>query len=308
MAALKSTGQMALVFLPGLLLAGCQALPEGASCLSLDGRPLFPVAPAPDARVRLEEDLAKAQAAFAAAPDDRDAAIWVGRRLAYLGRYREAIATYGKALVDHPGDPQLLRHRGHRWITLREFGLAEDDLERAAAACRRVPDAVEPDGQPTPGRPPHGSLHYNVHYHLGLARFLSGDFELAERAWLDCLAVVANDEARVAVTHWLWCVRMRRGNPAGAAAVVAPIRPDMDVVENRAYHQLCLLYGGKLQREQIAGLTGSAGSALAFGLAHWLLVSGDRVAARQALEDLADDEGWTAFGVIAAEVELARWR
>ena len=45
MAALKNTGQMAMVFLPGLLLAGCQALPEGASCLSLDGRPLFPVAP-----------------------------------------------------------------------------------------------------------------------------------------------------------------------------------------------------------------------------------------------------------------------
>jgi len=303
MAALKNT-----LFLPGLLVAGCRSLPEGAACMSLDGRPLFPVAPAAGARARLEEDLAKAQATFAVTPDDRDAAVWVGRRLAYLGRYREAIEFYGKALVDHPGDPCLLRHRGHRWITLREFGLAEDDLERAAAACRRVPDAVEPDGQPKPGRPPHGSLHYNVHYHLGLVRFLSGDFEGAERAWLDCLAVVANDEARVAVTHWLWCVRMRRGNPAGAAAVVAPIRADMDVVENRSYHQLCLLYGRKLPREQITGLTGSAGSALAFGLAHWLLVSGERVAARQALEDLADDEGWTAFGVIAAEVELARWR
>lgn len=304
MAALKNTK----VFLLGLLVAGCQTLPEGAACLSLDGRPLFAVAPASDARVRLEEDLAKAQVAYAAAPHDRDAAIWLGRRLAYLGRYREAISTYGKALVDHPGDPYLLRHRGHRWITLREFGLAEADLERAAEACRRVADAIEPDGQPTPGRPPHGSLHYNVHYHLGLARFLSGDFEGAERAWLDCLAVVANDESRVAVLHWLWCVRMRRGNAAGAFAVVAPIRPDMDVVENRSYHQLCLLYGGKLRREQIAELTGSAGAALAFGLGHWQLVSGDRVAARRALEDLADDEGWTAFGVIAAEVELARWR
>jgi tetratricopeptide (TPR) repeat protein len=268
---------------------------------------LFAVAPAPDARVRFEEALAKAQVAHAAAPDDRDAVIWLGRRLAYLGRYREAISTWSAALEHLPEDPYLLRHRGHRWITLREFGLAEADLERAAEACRRVADAIEPDGQPTPGRPPHSSLHYNVHYHLGLARFLSGDFELAERAWLDCLAVVANDESRVAVTHWLWCVRMRRGDSAGATAVVAPIRAEMDVVENRSYHQLCLLYGGKLQRAQIAELTGSAGAALAFGLAHWLLVSGDRVAARRALEELADDEGWTAFGVIAAEVELARW-
>lgn len=307
MAALKNL-KAARVIPIALLVAGCQALPKGAACWSLDGRSLVPVPLAPDARVRLEADLTKAQIAHAAAPDDRDAAIWVGRRLAYLGRYREAIATYSTALEAHPGDPYLLRHRGHRWITLREFGLAESDLERAAAACRRVPDAIEPDGQPTPGRPPHGSLHYNVHYHLGLARFLSGDFELAERAWLDCLAVVANDESRVAVTHWLWCVRMRRGDAAGALAVVAPIRPNMDIVENRSYHQLCLLYGGKLQREQITELTGSAGSALAFGLAHWLLVTGERAGARQALEALAVDKGWTAFGVIAAEVELARWR
>ncbi|HEU4418301.1 MAG TPA: hypothetical protein VFT55_05140 [Planctomycetota bacterium] len=306
MAALKNLKNAAKVAAIGLLVAGCQALPEGAACWSLDGRPLTAVAPAPDARVRLEADLAKAQVAHGAAPDDRDAAIWVGRRLAYLGRYREAIAIYSTALEAHPDDAHLLRHRGHRWITLREFGLAEADLERAAAACRRVPDAIEPDGQPTPGRPPHSSLHYNVHYHLGLARFLTGDFELAERAWLDCLAVVANDESRVAVTHWLWCVRMRRGNTAGALAVVAPIRPDLDIVENRSYHQLCLLYGGKLQREQIATLTGSAGAALAFGLAHWHLVTGDRVAARRALEELAAAEGWPAFGVIAAEAELAR--
>ncbi|HEX5050813.1 MAG TPA: hypothetical protein VFZ65_03490 [Planctomycetota bacterium] len=302
MAAVRVCGAL----LVALVAGGCRTLPEGACCWSVDGRPLF--APAPDAaaRERMEADLARAQAALAAAPHDRDAAIWVGRRLGYLGRYREAIDVYSEALLDHPGDPFLLRHRGHRWITLHEFGRAADDLERAAEACRTVPDETEPDGQPTPGRPPHSTLHFNVYYHLGLALFLCGDLELAERAWLRCLAVVANDESRVAVSHWLWCVRMRAGDPAGAAAVIAPIAADMDVVENRSYHQLCLFYAGKLRREAIVAPAGSAGAALAFGLAHHALVLGDRMRARRELQALVPSAAWPAFGVLAAEVELAR--
>lgn len=288
------------------LFSACAVLPSGASCWSLDGRALFAVEPEGEPRARMEAELEAARAELAASPTDRDAAIWVARRLGYLGRFREAIDVLDVALARHPDDPFVLRHRGHRWITLREFDRAAADLGAAAAACRREPDQVEPDGRPTPGRPPHSSLHYNVHYHLGLAHFLRGDFALAERAWLDCLAVVSNDESRVAVTHWLWSARMRRGDAAGAAAVVAPIRADLDVVENRGYHQLCLFYAGKLSRDQIVLPTGSARAALGFGLAHHALVTGDRDAARNQLEALAANPGWTAFGVIAAEAELAR--
>lgn len=86
MAAVKCRGLLALLF------AACQPLPPGAECRSLDGRALF--APVLDAarRERLEADLAAAEAAWAAAPHDRSAAIWVGRRLGYLGRHRAAVA------------------------------------------------------------------------------------------------------------------------------------------------------------------------------------------------------------------------
>lgn len=290
-----------------LALASCKALPPGAECRSLDGRALFSPPLEPAVQARREADLAQAEAQWRAEPRDREAVIWYARRLGYVGRYREAVDVLTKALDDRAGDPFLLRHRGHRWITLRAFAQAEHDLSAAAAACRLVRDEVEPDGQPVPGRPPHSSLHYNVHYHLGLAAFLASNFDTAERAWLCCLAVAANDEARVAVTHWLWSVRMRMGDVAGAAAVVAPITPKMDVLENRGYHQLCLLYGGKVLRDAIPVPEGSAGAALRFGLAHRDLVMGDREGARRQLELLAADPGWASFGVIAAEVELARW-
>ncbi len=296
-----------LILLVPCALAGCASLPPGAECRSLDGRALFSPPLEPGAKAQREADVAHAGARWLASPQDKDAAIWYARRLGYLGRYRDAVEVLTKALQQRPGDPFLLRHRGHRWITLREFAAAEGDLSAAAEACRRAQDEIEPDGQPTPGRTPHSSLHYNVLYHLGLAMFLQGDWPAAEHAWLRCLAVAANDESRVAVTHWLWCVRMRRGDPAGAAAVVAPISPAMDVLENRSYHQLCLLYAGKLSRDAVAVPEGSAGAALRFGLAHRDLVLGDRDAARRQLEVLAADPGWASFGVIAAEVELARW-
>ena len=294
--------------LAAMALAGCRALPVGAECWSLDGRALVSPSPSAAAAAQLAADLVAAERAHAANLADRDAAVWHARRLGYVGRYRDAVAVLTEALAQHPGDPFLLRHRGHRWLTLREFGRARADLMAAADACRTTPDATEPDGQPTPGRPPHSSLHYNVHYHLGLALFLARDYELAERAWLRCLAVVGNDESRVAVTHWLWCARMRMGDRAGAAAVVAPIHERMDVVENVAYLNLCLLYAGRRTRAQIAPREGSSGSALAFGLAHHELVTGSPDAAALALFTLAQSPGWAAFGVIAAEAELARAR
>lgn len=307
MAVLSSRATLAsLVTLATFACAAPPALPPDAVCRSLDGRPLRAKALDDATRTRLEGDLAAAEAAFAQSPHDRDAAVWVGRRLAYLGRHHDAIDVFTRALAEHPRDPFLLRHRGHRWLTLREPARAAADLEAAAVACRTTPDAVEPDGRPTPGRPPHGSLHYNVHYHLGLARFLLADFAGAERAWLDCLAVVGNDESRVAVTHWLWCARMRQGNVAGAAAVVATIRPDMDVVDNRGYLQACLVYAGKLQRDDVVVPAGSAGAALTFALAHHAWVTGDRERGRRELRELAGSAEWTAFGVLAAEAEVAR--
>ena len=150
--------------------------------------------------------------------------------------------------------------------------------------------------------------HFNVYYHLALAHFVLGEFERARDAWLFCLACCDDDESRVAVTHWLWCARMRCGDSAGAAATVQGITADMDVVENTAYHQLCLLYKRERTLGQLTAGTGSSGAAMRFGLAHHALIVGDRAAGEAALGDLAADPGWAAFGVIAAEAELVRCR
>ncbi len=66
-------------------------------------------------------------------PDDLDALIWYCRYGAYLGNYREAIEIYTTGMKKHPNDASMWRHRGHCYISIREFDKAIDDLETAVS-------------------------------------------------------------------------------------------------------------------------------------------------------------------------------
>ena len=83
-----------------------------------------------------------------AKPNDPDAIIWYGRRLAYLGRFREAIDTFTSGAKKFPDDARFYRHRGHRRITVRQFDLAIADFHKAEQLMRNRMDDIEPDGQP----------------------------------------------------------------------------------------------------------------------------------------------------------------
>ena len=178
--------------------------------------------PLPEAvRVQREQQLGEARAAAQAHPDDIEALVWLGRRTAYLGGYREAVAIYTRALERHPGEPRLLRHRGHRYLTLRRLDLAAADLERAAALVRGKSDEVEPDGLPNAHSVPTSTLQSNVWYHLGLARYLQGDFPAALAAYRECERASANADMRVATWH---DARAVRAHPRVSTAPVTGVR------------------------------------------------------------------------------------
>ena len=92
---------------------------QGSEATSLLGRKLFAPAPTPEAKTRMDAQLATAVADWEKNRDDADALIWVGRRTAYLGRYREAIGIYSDGIKRHPNDARFYRHRGHRYLTVR---------------------------------------------------------------------------------------------------------------------------------------------------------------------------------------------
>src|SRR4029079_14854032 len=112
-------------------------------------------------------------------PSSADAAIWLGRRLAYLGRFPEAIEAFTQGIAIHPADARLYRHRGHRYITTRRFDREVADLTKASQLVAGKQDEVEPDGAPNKAGIPRSTLQSNIWYHLGLAQYLSGDFDAA---------------------------------------------------------------------------------------------------------------------------------
>ena len=279
-------------------------------CLVLASCATSPPVPSLPAEVKADREakLAEARAAVERSPEDADALIWLGRRTAYLGRYQEAIRIFSQGIEKHLDDPRFYRHRGHRYITLRDLDRAIADLETAARLIAGQPDEIEPDGLPNARNIPTSTLQSNIWYHLGLARYLKGDFGGALAAYREDLKVSANPDMLSATTHWLYMTLRRLGREEEARQVLEPIHAGMDIIENQAYHRLLLMYKGELSPEELrAGSSGDLDPpTLGYGLGNWHLYNGRRDEAVRTFREVLAGGNWGAFGYVAAEAELKR--
>jgi tetratricopeptide (TPR) repeat protein len=277
--------------------------------ISLLGQPLFP--PDLPQKEKLLEQYLNAKADYDADPSDPDHAIWFGRRAGYLWRYREAIEIFSKAIEEHPGEPRLYRHRGHRYITLRMFDKALEDLRKAADLVSGRPDEVEPDGQPNDRNIPTGTLKSNVWYHLGLAYYLQGDFTAAMKAYRECMKYSTNDDMKCATADWLYMSLRRLGRTKEASEVLETIHDTMNIIENFSYHKRLLMYKGVIPVDSLlnpAGLTDLDLATQGYGVGNWYLYNGQYSRATEIFHRITEGSYWAAFGYIAAEAELARTR
>lgn len=282
------------------------ALPEGVEATSLSGQPLRAPELAAEERAKRERQLADARAKLDANPSDAEAAIWVGRRLGYLGRFRDAVTVFSDAITNHPADARLFRHRGHRFITLRQFDRAIADLSRAAELRRNQPDEVEPDGMPNPSNIPTSTLHGNIYYHLALAHYLKADFAASEREFRTALDIATNDDSRVAAGYWLYLAQRRQRKVSDASALLAKLPAQPQLLENHAYNELLQLFRAQARPEQLAQSTDLDRDTVGYGVAMWRLLHGEADAASADLRAIVGRGNWPAFGSIAAEAELAR--
>jgi len=304
-----------------VLVSGCAArganpassttLPAGAEAMSLRGKPLFAPKLSAETRAAYERRLAEARIAFDANPSDAETIIWLGRRNAYLGKYRESIRIFTEGIAKHPMEARLYRHRGHRYITVRQFDDAIADLNRAAELIRGKPDEVEPDGLPNSRNIPTSTLQSNIWYHLGLAHYLKGDFERAHEAYREAMKVSTNPDMLVATTNWLYMTLRRLGRFQEAATLLAPITRDMNLIENDSYHRLLLVYKGEIPAESAVASTSSEDRALddatlGYGIGNWHLYRGFKPEANRIFKRVLEGKSWAAFGYIAAEAEMAR--
>jgi len=91
--------------------------------------------------------------------------------------------------------------------------------------------------------------------------------------------------------------------------VLEPIRADLDVIENGAYHRLLLMYKGELPVDSL--LPSASSGALddvttAYGVGNWYFYNGDTTRAYRIFEQIVATGNWAAFGAVAAEAEVKR--
>ena len=267
--------------------------------MSLLGTPLNPPA-APAEVVKSREDALE------------EAIIWHGRRLGYMSRFNEAIAVLTSGLEDFPNSYKLLRHRGHRYVSVRKFDEAIADFEKAKSLMPTEIE-MEPDGNPNALNIPLSNTQFNILYHLGLAYYLKGDYQNAVSSYIECLEYCENDDSVIATKDWLYMAYRRMGADDKAAELLETITADINIIENDSYYNRMLMYKDLMQPEELLNIEASndpdMGISLAtqgYGVANWYLYNGDEAKAKEILNLVIDSPIWAAFGYIAAEVDLSK--
>ena len=138
--------------------------------------------------------------------NNAEALIWYGRRTAYMGYYKEAIKLFTLGIETHPNDARFYRHRGHRYISTRQYDNAISDFEKAVQLTNQKIDQIEPDGLPNAENIPLSTLHGNIWYHLGLAYYLKNDMNNALKAFNNRSVAHKYDDNIVSSAHWLYMI------------------------------------------------------------------------------------------------------
>jgi Flp pilus assembly protein TadD len=232
--------------------------------------------------------IARAEAALAVDPKNVERFIQLGVAQSGARQFREAIQTFTRGLAVAPNDPMLYRWRGHRYLSVRELDRAMADLTRGFQL---------------------DSTNYGVLYHLGIVRFVRGDFAGAADAFRRAQPRAPDAGELAGSTDWLWMSLMRAGRKADAEAMLAR-RPDSLPVDN-AYARRLKLYRGEVKPDDVFTPADTADvqvATLSYGLGNWYLVRGDSTRARQYFERAIQSGGWPGFGFIVSEAELRRLR
>jgi len=258
--------------------------------ISLLGKKLYATPAVGEELLKLRDELREAVKKVEANPEDPENIIMYGRRLAYLWRYHKAIDVYSKGIEKFPEYAMLYRHRGHRYISVRQFDRAVADLTRASEL---------------------NDHDFDIWYHLGLAHYLKGEFQQALNAYRNCMKVAENDDSKIAISNWLSITLRRLGKEDDALRVLDGIREGMEVEENQSYYDLLLFYKGQKTEAEISAMAEALDvnmATIGYGVGCWYLYNSQKEKAVVYFKKIVGGKYWPAFGFIAAEAELARMK
>jgi tetratricopeptide (TPR) repeat protein len=232
--------------------------------------------------------IGRAQQALAADPRNVQRIIALGVAQSGARQFREAIETFTRGIAIAPNDAMLYRWRGHRYLSVREFDKAQADLTHGYQL---------------------DSTNYGILYHLGVLRFVQGNFAGAAVMFAKAQPRAPDGGELAGSTDWLWMSLSRAGRAAEAKAMLAR-RPDtLPTTPGYAYVSRLKMYRGEITPSQLITASDTADvqvATLNFGLGNWHLVHGDTAQAQAAFTRAIASGGWPGFGFIVSEAELRR--
>lgn len=272
--------------------------------------------------------------------DIADRYIYAGRLLNYLNDPEGAVAMFSEGIERAPDDARLYRHRGHRYLTIRQYEKAVADLERAAELVRGQPDEHEfwqketqdeivkiilgrEDEIDTIHMPVNAetiaktqgsyksTLHGSIYYHLAVGHYVLGNFEAALDAFRAAEETSVDDDMHVANADWSFMTLRRLGRFEEAEAVIAGFDTDKANVnpDEDFYLKRLRMYKGQISPEALledASVSAIGLTTQGYGVGNWYLTSGNKERAREVFSNVVENGVKHAFAYMAAEADLAR--
>ena len=269
-----------------------------------------------------------------------DRYVLAARLKAFLGHLKESEALLSEGLEHDTENAVILRHRGHRRITLRNYQGAIEDFSKAVDVIAGMPDEhdfyqpdVEPDlvniilGREDQVREQHmpvnaqtnaetagmykSTLHGSIWYHLAVAKYLTGDFEGAFHDFSKSADLAIDDDAVTATFDWRYMALRRLGRDDQAASMLEGLDTANLAVTGGEdfYFRRLRLYKGEVTADEVIEQLAASPLSLAtqgYGVGHWYLYNGDPAAAKEVFKSVIEHGAPHSFAYMASEVELGR--
>ncbi len=223
-------------------------------------------------------------------------------------RFRDAIDNYTEGLEKYPDSFQLLRHRGHRYLNVRETEKAIADLMKADELIGdQYLDVMEynSDGSQK------GTFKFWVGYHLALYHIFNQQWEEAADAYRICLENAALPNNVSGASAWLYMVYQKMGESEKAEALIAPLDENFEGDQDYIYFRRIMLYQGRITPEDLMDLekpvdqwTGRE-MTIAYGIADWYEQQGDTQKANEIYRNILETLHWNPWAYVVTESIIA---
>lgn len=234
--------------------------------------------------------VAEAQKKLDADSKNVDLMIALGDAYATVWNHKASIAVYDKAFALAPGKPLLHQQRGHRYLSIREFGKAQPDLEQAVKLDPKLAGAW---------------------YYLGVLRYVAGDFTGAAAAFEKNVSLAEKFESAIGGADWQYMSLRRANKDKQAAALLERVTPDLKIEGSaQLYFNRLLFYKGLKQEAELLGakLDDIQLTTLSYGIGNFHFYGGRPAEAKRHWEKAVSTTAWPALAFIVGEADLKRLR